>query len=169
MFGNLTIKSLQQYKVKYILAKIAQHIESKRIGGEGAGDLDRYIDKKIEIEHILPNTPTEELIKPFGDIENYNNYKIKLGNLTLLEKPHNIVAGRDFFEKKKDIYKQSTFYLTKSIAQKDNVGNNTTVTRINDKLIEFDGCWEAKEIEKRQEMLFMLSRDIWNIKEMAEK
>lgn len=110
MFANLTINSLQRYKIKYILAKIAQYIESKRIGGEGAGDLERYIDKKIEIEHILPNTPTQELITPFNDLENYNNYKIKLGNLTLLEKPHNIVAGRNYFEDKKDIYKQSTFY-----------------------------------------------------------
>ena len=162
MFANLTIESLQQYKIKYILAKIAQYVESKRIGGDGAGDLDRYIDKQIEIEHILPNTPTEELIAPFGDAENYNNYKIKLGNLTLLEKPHNIVAGRGYFEKKKDIYKQSTFYLTKSIAQKDSVGINTTVTRINDKLIEFSK-WESEDIEKRQEMLLALSKDVWDI------
>lgn len=163
MFANLTINSLQRYKIKYILAKIAQYIESKRIGGEGAGDLERYIDKKIEIEHILPNTPTQELITPFNDIENYNNYKIKLGNLTLLEKPHNIVAGRNYFEDKKDIYKQSTFYLTKSIAQKDNIGINTTVTKINDKLIEFNK-WEMKDIEKRQDMLLSLSKDVWDIK-----
>ena len=163
MFINLTINSLQRYKIKYILAKIAQYIESKRIGGGGAGDLERYIDNKIEIEHILPNTPTEELIAPFGDVENYNNYKIKLGNLTLLEKPHNIVAGRDDFEHKKDIYKQSTFYLTKSIAQKDSVGINTTVTRINDELVEFNK-WEAEDINKRQEMLLVLSQDVWDIK-----
>lgn len=163
MFANLTINSLQRYKIKYILAKIAQYIESKRIGGEGVGDLERYIDKKIEIEHILPNTPTDELIAPFGDMGNYSNYKIKLGNLTLLEKPLNIVASRNALEKKKDIYKQSTFYLTKSIAQKDNVGINTTVTRINEKLLEFNK-WEAEDIEKRQEMLFTLSKDVWDIK-----
>jgi hemerythrin len=163
MFTNLTINSLQRYKIKYILAKIAQYVESKRIGGEGAGNLERYIDKKIEIEHILPNTPTNELVVPFGDMENYNNYKIKLGNLTLLEKPHNVVAGRGYFEKKKNIYKQSTFYITKSIAQKDNVGNNTAVTRINEKLIEFDK-WEANDIGKRQEMLLALSKDVWDIK-----
>lgn len=163
MFINLTINSLQRYKIKYILAKIAQYIESKRIGGEGNGDMERYIDKKIEIEHILPNTPTDELIIPFNDLENYNNYKIKLGNLTLLEKPHNIVAGRDYFDNKKNIYKQSTFYITKSIAQKDNIGINTTVTKINDKLIEFNK-WEMNDIEKRQEMLLNLSKDVWDIK-----
>lgn len=163
MFTNLTINSLQRYKIKYILAKIAQYIESKRIGGEGAGDLERYIDKKIEIEHILPNTPTQELITPFNDLESYNNYKIKLGNLTLLEKPHNIVAGRNYFEDKKNIYKQSTFYLTKSIAQKDNIGINTTVTKINDKLIEFNK-WEINDIEKIQDMLLSLSKDVWDIK-----
>lgn len=163
MFLNLTINSMQRYKIKYILAKIAQHVESKRIGDEGAGDLDRYINKKIEIEHILPNTPTVELIEPFGDVENYGNYKIKLGNLTLLEKPHNVVAGRNFFEEKKYIYKQSSFYITKSIAQKEAIGSNTAVTRINDRLIEFDH-WGAQDIEKRQEMLLALSKSIWEIK-----
>ncbi len=162
MFSSLTLRSLQQYKIKYILAKIAQYVESKRIGGENEGNLDRYIDKQIEIEHILPNTPTEELIAPYGDLENYSNYKIKLGNLTLLEKPHNIVAGRGYFEEKKDIYKQSSFYLTKSIAQKDSVGSNTTVTRINDRLVGFTK-WEAEDIEKRQEMLLLLSKDVWDI------
>jgi len=162
MFINLNLNSLQRYKIKYILAKIAQYIDAERIGQESTGTLERYLDKKIEIEHILPDTPTEELIVPFGDLENYSNYKIRLGNLTLLEKPHNVVAGRGYFDEKKEIYKKSSFYLTKSIAQKETVGKDTTVTRVNDKLIEFDK-WEAEDIEKRQEMLLSLSKEVWNI------
>jgi hypothetical protein len=165
MFVNLTLNSLQRYKIKYILAKIAQYIDAERIGQEGTGVLKRYLDKKIEIEHILPNTPREELVAQFGDLENYNNYKIKLGNLTLLEKPHNIVAGRGYFDEKKEIYKKSSFYLTKSIVQKETVGKNTTVTRVNDKLIEFNK-WEAEDIEKRQEMLLSLSKEVWSIKSL---
>ncbi len=96
------------------------------------------IDKKIEIEYILANTPTNELIIHFGDLENDDNYKVKLGNLTLPEKPHNIVTSNNYVEIKKDIYKQSNFYLTKSLVQKDNISNNITVTRINNKLVQFD-------------------------------
>ena len=163
MFANLSLNSLQGYKIKYILAKITQYVDDARIGKEGVGSLERYLDKKIEIEHILPNTPTQELIALLGDQENYNNYKIKLGNLTLLEKPHNIVAGRNFFEDKKEIYRQSSFYLTKSIAEKESVGDNTSVTRVNKKLIEFDK-WGAAEIDRRQEMLFALSKEVWEIR-----
>ena len=168
MFFNINLNTLQQYKIKYILAKITQYVDSERLGQTGEGDLSRYLKKEIQIEHILPNTPTEELIRPFGDIENYNNYKIRLGNLTLLEKPHNIVAGRDFFDAKKNIYKQSSFYLTKSIAQKEAIGNNTCVTRLNNKLIEFNE-WEAEDIEKRQEMLLSLSKEIWNIRKLEKE
>lgn len=163
MFLSLNLNSLQNYKIKYILAKISQYVDAERLGLKEIGGMDNYLNKKIEIEHILPNTPIEELITPYENIDNYNISKIKLGNLTLLEKPHNIVAGRDFFEKKKNIYRQSSIYLTKSIAEKENVGINTSVTRINNRLVDFDD-WRAEDVDKRQGMLFDLSQDVWNIK-----
>jgi hypothetical protein len=61
--------------------------------------------KGIEKEHILPENPEKELRDSFG--EEYDAYKIKLGNLTLFEKPMNIVARNDFFDLKKELYKQN--------------------------------------------------------------
>jgi len=44
-------------------------------------------------------SPEKELRESFG--KEYDECKIKLGNLALLEKPMNIVARNDFFNEKK--------------------------------------------------------------------
>ncbi len=81
-----------------------------------AGAIDEYT--VLDIEHILPNNPSSELRNDFT-INNpgadYDEYKNRLGNLTLLEKPINIVASNDFFLKKCEEYKKSKYYLTSSI------------------------------------------------------
>ncbi len=83
-----------------------------------------------------------------------------LGNLTLLEKPINIVASNDFFGKKKLEYVKAGNYLTRSIAGLSTVGNNTSITRINAKLRAFE-TWSAAEVEDRQEMLISLAKEVW--------
>jgi hypothetical protein len=72
----------------------------------------------------------------------------------------NVVASNSFFNKKREIYKKSKFYLTKSIAQKDAVGVHSSVNRINELLKTFDG-WGKEEIRERQAMLLNLARGIW--------
>lgn len=117
----------------------------------------------LEIEHILPNTPEIELRSSFSaknPAKNYDEWKIKLGNLTMLEKPINIVAGNGFFDNKKAEYAKSGNYLTRSIAGLSTVGKNSSITRINAQLTAFDQ-WSATEIELRQEMLIGLVKDVW--------
>jgi len=164
-FKEFNYKTLQQYRLKYILAKFAKYIDISDKGMNEPDSLDNYLSKKskIEIEHILPNNPEDELKDDFEKVngkDSYNVYKLKLGNLTLLDKPRNIAAGRDYFEKKKNIYKTSTILLTKSIVLIENVGKNTSVNRINQQLKSWDK-WGSKEIDERQEMLFALSKRIW--------
>jgi len=161
-FMNLRYDSLQIYKFKYILAKIAQYVDEQRLGKTTTDPLRPYLDGKIDIEHILPNHPQQELLESFGSKEEYDEYKVKLGNFTLLEKPINVVAGRNFFADKKPLYIHSKFYLTKSIAQKEEVGKNTSITRINEKLLSFNE-WNKDSINRRHEMLFNLSKEIWKI------
>jgi hypothetical protein len=91
---------------------------------------------------------------------NYDEYKNKLGNLTLLEKPINIVASNGFFLAKKVEYRKCKYYLTSSIAELITVGQNSSITRINQKLQAFD-VWSAISIDKRQELLMGLSREVW--------
>lgn len=83
-FMNLNQNSVQQYRMKYILAKISQYVEHQRQGAYAPQMLDNYITKGIEVEHILPFTPDDNLKEKIG--EDYDDLKIKLGNLTLLKK-----------------------------------------------------------------------------------
>lgn len=163
MFLDLRIDSMQRYKIKYILAKIAQYIEMKRIGQktEPTG-LNEYLKQEVELEHILPDKPENELINCFGGEDKYNVLKSKLGNITLLEKPLNIVAGRGFYDEKKKVYVKSNIHLTKTMVNKEDVGKDTSVERINNRLLSFDR-WSEKEINDRQKMLYDLASIIWKI------
>ncbi len=158
------LNSLQQYRTRYILAKLTQHVDMAYKGLSTPGSLDEYT--VLEIEHILPNTPNDELKADFKEKNKdneYETYKIKLGNLTLLEKPINIVAGRDFFIDKKELYKKCKNYLTSSLAELNTVGNNSSINRINEKLKSFGDHWTAATIDERQKILISLSELIWKI------
>jgi hypothetical protein len=118
---------------------------------------------KLEIEHILPDNPTPELRATWiaaNPNAGYNDYKNRLGNLTLLEKPINIVAGNDFYTAKQDEYRKSSNYLTRSLVELTKVGQNTSISRINEKLEAFP-VWDAASIEKRHGMLIALAQDVW--------
>ena len=135
---------------------------TNRDGGvKSPGSLEPYTS--IEIEHILPDTPTAELRQKWAT-ENptavYDDYKNRLGNLTLLEKPINIVAGNDFYAEKQAEYRKSSNYLTRSLVELTNVGQNTSISRINEKLEAFP-AWNAASIEKRHSMLMALARNVW--------
>jgi len=95
----------------------------------------------------------------------YDEYKNKLGNFTLLEKPINIVAGNDFYEKKCSEYVKSKYYLTSSLVQLNTVGINSSINRINQKLQAFSN-WNPDTIDQRQNMLINLAKDIWRIEEL---
>jgi Protein of unknown function (DUF1524) len=155
--------SMQQYRTRYFLQKIAQHIDMAYTGLKTAGSLEDY--NGLEIEHILPNRPKAELVENFRQKNpgsDYATYKIKLGNLTLLEKPLNIIAGNDFFAKKKDKYLNCRSYLTSSLVTLTDVGGNSSITRINAKLAAFEG-WSAQSIDQRQALLINLARDVWRV------
>ena len=155
--------SLQQYRLRYVLAKLTQYVDMHYMGVKELDGLDNYL--KLEIEHILPSTPTVQLKSEFEERNPdapYDLMKNMLGNLTLLEKPINIVAGRKFFEEKKPLYGDSMHYLTKSINGINAVGKNTSIQRINEMLEPYDQ-WNVEEIKSRQEALFQLAKKVWAI------
>lgn len=77
-----------------------------------------------------------------------------------MEKPINIVAGNDFYTAKQAEYRKSSNYLTRSLVELTNVGQNTSISRINEKLESFP-AWDAASVEKRHGMLMALARDVW--------
>lgn len=163
-----SLGSMQGYRTRYLLEKFAQYVDMAYKGIKTRGSLAEY--DGLEIEHILPDTPEADLRAAFGNEDgnpNYENYKIKLGNLTLLEKPINIVASNNFFAEKKPEYRKCKLYLTSSIVELVEVGKNSSVTRVNAKLQAF-GEWTAKSIDRRQELLAELAKDIWCVTTYGE-
>ncbi|HMS04565.1 MAG TPA: DUF262 domain-containing HNH endonuclease family protein [Burkholderiaceae bacterium] len=158
---RFTLYSMQQYRTRYLLARLTQHVEMAFSGLKTPGSLEPFT--KLEIEHILPDNPTAELRGKWAT-ENpgtvYDDYKNRLGNLTLLEKPINIVAGNDFYTAKQAEYRKSGNYLTRSLVELTCVGQNTSISRINEKLKAFP-AWNAKAIEGRHGLLITLAQDVW--------
>ena len=158
---RFTLYSMQQYRTRYLLARLTQHVEMAFSGLKIPGSLEPFT--KLEIEHILPDNPTAELRGKWAT-ENpgtaYDDYKNRLGNLTLLEKPINIVAGNDFYSAKRAEYRKSGNYLTRSLVELATVGQNTSISRINEKLKAFPE-WNAKAIEERHGLLITLAQDVW--------
>jgi len=158
---RFTLYSMQQYRTRYLLARLTQHVEMAFSGLKTPGSLEPFT--KLEIEHILPDNPKAELRAAWAaESPNavYDDYKNRLGNLTLLEKPINIVAGNDFYTAKQVEYGKSGNYLTRSLVALTDVGQNTSISRINEKLAAFP-AWDASSIEKRHEVLVTLARDVW--------
>ena len=156
-----TLYTMQQYRTRYLLAKLTQFVDMAYKGLKIPGSLAEYT--VLEIEHILPNNPQTNLRQKFENEKQgtrYDDYKNRLGNLTLLEKPINIVASNDFFTVKKAEYRKCKYYLTSSLAELTTVGQNTSINRINEKLKAFDD-WSAANIDKRHELLIGLIRDVW--------
>jgi hypothetical protein len=117
-----TLGSMQRYRTRYLLAKLTQYVDMAYKGLKTPGSLDEYA--VLEIEHILPDRPEADLRQFFAQANpdvNYDEYKTKLGNLALLEKPLNIVGGNDFFQRKLEVYKDCKNYLTSSIAELSDV------------------------------------------------
>jgi hypothetical protein len=164
---RLELNTMQQYRTRYLLARLTQYVDMAFSGLKTPNSLEPFT--KLEIEHILPDNPTPELRATWiaaNPNAGYNDYKNRLGNLTLLEKPINIVAGNDFYTAKQDEYRKSGNYLTRSLVELTKVGQNTSISRINEKLEAFP-VWDAASIEKRHGMLIALAQDVWRTAPIA--
>ncbi len=158
-FGQLSEWRIQQYRLRYILAKLSQYIDETAWGKEIP--LDHYF-KAIHIEHILPQSPLPEVLANFDRPDEYSQYLVMIGNLTLLEKTINTSVSNHDFDVKKHGYKQSFILLTKSLVEKPQVGINTQLNRATQDLLQFDE-WNSKTIQSRQEMLTKLAHIVWGI------
>lgn len=166
-FRELSQSLIQQYRVRYILAKLTQYIEENAWGNPAHGHLDHYVAKNVEIEHILPSNPRLDVRSSFDKPDKYDDYTGRLGNLTLLEKTINASVSNGSFAEKAPGYRQSAFLLTKFLVEKPQVGVNTQLNRAVADLILFES-WSSSTVEQRQEMLAKLARKVWNVPERKE-
>lgn len=167
LFMSISQKNMQQYRIRYILAKIAQYMDMQKQATNIPGPLSEYIKSGIEIEHILPYKRNAELMSLYPDEIRYDVLKSRLGNLTFLEKVINIVIGNhDFYKVKVAEYEKSKFYMTRSINCLDNIGVNNSVTNLN-KILKSWSSWDEYTIEERQNLLCNLSLLTWTIYPMT--
>jgi hypothetical protein len=127
-------------RTRYILTAFENHHfkEQRRV--------DSY---DVEIEHVAPRKPfgTEKykVWTEYLDVgkEEYQDYKNRLGNLTILEERLNKEASDNPYEEKKTVYKNSGYGMTEEIA---------------DKYEE----WSIENIQERTEDMAEIATDIWN-------
>lgn len=93
------------------------------------------LDKKLHLEHILPQNPKPEWDDYFTE-EDKKYWTNSLANLTLLSMRKNIQASNNSFSEKKDIYQN-----------KDNV---TTPFVITNNIWKYD-VWNTESLESRRE------------------
>jgi hypothetical protein len=166
-FSGLDERAIQKYRLKYILAKLTQHIEERAWGSsDPQTQLKNYIGH--EVEHILPQHPSERVVEAFDDTAEIVKHIHALGNLTLIEKTINCSIGAGTYGEKKRAYEQSKLLLTKSLAARLSVGHDTAFNRAAAELPAFD-VWTSKSIQERQKVLGNLAARIWEIPEPSSK
>lgn len=164
---QLNQNRIQQYRMKYILAKLTQYVEKQAWGNSAHAFLDQYVESSVEVEHILPLNPKPEVLNAFDKIEEYDEYKIRLGNLCLLEKTINSSISNGSLDEKLPGYEQSSFLLTKSLNKLPSVGSDTSLNRAVANLKSFT-TWHSVDIEDRQLRLVELAKLTWDIPEITK-
>jgi uncharacterized protein with ParB-like and HNH nuclease domain len=162
-FQELTDSKIGKPRLRYILGKINQYIDEK-VYGHSAKNLEWYLNKNHQIEHILPKSGNGEVVTLFDKPNEYKNYVSKFGNLTLLEKTINTSVSDKYYELKKSGYRESQIFTTRSLAQKPDVGNNTQINRAIEllQIQQFD-YWNSETIDKRQQILTNIAKRVWSL------
>jgi hypothetical protein len=155
---------------RYMLASLTQYLEEQC--GKG-GAFDRYFKENLTIEHIVPQSTTEEVpgaaaaawIKYFKPVEPMDHYVHRLGNLTLLHRvPNSSARDTAFKPGKLTWYKKCPYDLTRAIAEELSAGKNTKITKaVNKYGLHPYTYWSPATLEERHEMLLQMSEEYWDI------
>ena len=151
---------LRAFRLRYLLAKLTQHIDICAYGRTGwQGRLSNYIEGKNDIEHILPENPCDDAIAEFGRTYE-KGLEQKLGNLALLERTVNQALGNKPYSQKVSVYSQSLFLLVKCQAAKPLFGVADQITKVISTIPKFS-VWNRKD--DRQKYLSELARTVWDL------
>ena len=131
-----TARVLKSHIARYYLRTL-QAVEDGDRGLEYLVNL----GSKVNLEHILPKTPSPDWNITQEDLKEYIN---RIGNLAIMKTSDNDLAENSAFDVKKPLLAKSTFSLTKSCA------NYTS--------------WGPDQINKRQSELAKLAVIAWPIK-----
>jgi hypothetical protein len=159
---SLRTGDMRAFRLRYLLAKLTQHIDVCAYGSTGHGRLSNYIEGKNDIEHIFPENPCDAATAEFGKENLEPGLEQKLGNLMLLEKTVNQLLGNKPYSKKTAVYPQSIFLLVKCQASKPQFGVADQITKVISTIPIFP-TWSRQTIEDRQTYLTGLARTVWRV------
>jgi hypothetical protein len=162
--ASLNGASLRQYQLRYMLAKLTQHVDLLAYGAESEGCrwLSRYTDgSNVHIEHILPQTPDDSVRMEFGEGADDYDLLWSIGNLALAERSINSWLGRRPFSEKRPVYPKSQLLLTRAIAEQPGIGN-TAIDRAVAAMKPFE-TWSRGDIIQRSRWLADLAMEVWDL------
>lgn len=165
-FRNLDGRALRQYQLRYVLGKLTQHVDQAAYGQSSQTSLwlSRYCDgTNVHIEHILPQSPDDEVRGEFGEGADSPTLIWSIGNLALAEKSLNTSLGRRPFSYKRTMYPKSQFLLTRVLGQKPDIGQ-TAIDRAVAAMTPFE-TWTPEDIAQRAAWLTDLAAEVWSVPE----
>jgi hypothetical protein len=156
---------VRQFRLRYLIAKITQHIDLQAYGPSDSRDrLADYTAGGNDIEHILADNADADAVEEFGDRGQDQEVIQSLGNLLLIEKSINrSISNRPYSEKIKS-YGQSKFLLTRCQADKaaQMVGIADKITKTVQTLDDWPS-WSAADVEARQSFVTKLACQVWDV------
>lgn len=160
--GALAALSLdRKTMIRFVLARISMHLGTQ--AGKQSLSVDDYWN--YHIEHILPNTPSLEQRQDFDQPDAYDDYKKRLGNLTLLESSINTAIGRNYFADKLSAYAKSDVFMTRALAQSQGLGGQGKMDKTGAKLSCFTQ-WTSQAINTRHSELAALVCELWGFESL---
>lgn len=153
-----------QYRQRFILGLLENQARTQ--AGLSAFNFKQI--GQLEIEHIFPQTPKDNVLpEEFLDKAEYNNTIYKLGNVTLLESVINQAINKmndlttNWFEQKQQEYAKSNLLTVNLLDHQYNIGKQTAITRFKDDKNYIFANWSKQAIIDRQQILLDLALDVW--------
>jgi uncharacterized protein with ParB-like and HNH nuclease domain len=128
-----TTSSRNKKIVRYILFELERQISGNDFDFESAS---------YNLEHILPEHPSNDWDNI--DDSKLENLVYRLGNMTMLDSKQNRIIGNADYAKKRAVYEESEFGITRAIAK------------------HYDS-WDENKINSRQSVMADVAAGIWKI------
>ena len=126
------------------------------------GDLLKTPKDKVSIEHVFPQTPTDNWQKAFSSVDqqDYHLYSGSVGNLLLLSMSINASLQNDDFDDKK---RPKSNDAGKKIRNGYSDGSHSEIA------VSHNDHWRPEEIEERGKTLLSFMEDRWGFKFKDER
>lgn len=159
------------YRLRYVLGKINNQL-CNLCGLNNITNFSTY--EQFEIEHILPQTPKDNYVGDWGNIDDYRTDVYLLGNVTLLEGQINKAVNKcndlssEWFEKKQREYIHSSLTITRLLSTDFTIGNNTALNRYRLSSGYSFEKWNKESIARRQKIFLNLAMEVWHFDTLNE-